>query len=152
MAKLKAAISRNAPGQLLAALASVDFVTEFLVGVVGECLGVENPTERPAEYYAQEPDATISIGDHVGVELRLTGVSRGTRDHTQFHDALVALHSLAARYIAQAIKGTEVPRVQLFVVIMLDGDVPLPPVKGQSGTKYTSVLEHDAEWIEVAPT
>ncbi|MBI1961502.1 MAG: hypothetical protein HYS45_02270 [Parcubacteria group bacterium] len=126
---------------LFKAFSSEGFARTFLENVLVGCLGAKDPAERPAEYYVQEPDPMVTVGVCLGVELRLTGISRGGRTAKQFHDALKALKDLAARTIAENLK---VGRVQLFVVIMLDGDVETKPGSGQ----YSNVLESDAIWVE----
>ncbi|MBI2051109.1 MAG: hypothetical protein HYT31_04920 [Parcubacteria group bacterium] len=139
--KVKAVISREAPMTLFAAFSSAAFARTFLQNVVSGCLGVKDPAERPAEYYVQEPDPMVAVGGYLGVELRLTGVSRNGRTAKQFHDALKTLKDLAARTITENLTAG---RVQLFVVIVLDGDVETKPGSGQ----YSNVLESDAIWVE----
>jgi len=142
--KLKAAMTDGMPGVIVEAMSSREFASSFLEQVVGEALGVEKPHLRPAEFYVQKPDFTINCGEF-GVELRLTGVSREGRKAKQFHDALKALHELARNALQQAVnvKGLQY-KVQLFCVMMLNGDVETSPGSGV----YSNVLEHPAEWVE----
>lgn len=141
--KLKAAITDGAPEPVVAAMGSQVFANRFLNEVVAEILGVEDAAERPAEFYVQLPDRTVYTGIGFGVELRLTGVSRNGRKVSQFHKALAKLHQIASDKIAKALKGTACPQIQLFTVIMLDGDVETSPGSGV----YSNVLEHPAEWV-----
>jgi hypothetical protein len=145
--KLKAAISGSAPEPLFEILGSRQFVRDFLNEIVTGCFGIEDPADRPAEYYVQLPDRTLSLVDNImGVEVRLTGVSRGNRPPKVFHDALKKLEELVIRTIQEALRGLGF-KVEVFVVIMLDKDVPLPPKAGSEFTEYTSVLESEAKWV-----
>ncbi len=142
--KLKAVITNNAPIELFQAFSSADFARSFLRCVAEENLGATNTMERPAEYYVQEPDRSIATGPNIGVELRLTGVSRNGRKASQFHGALHALVDIAEDIISDVLtelKGSE--EVQLFCVLMLDGDIETEPGSGV----YSSVLETEAIWI-----
>ncbi len=124
-----------------------DFARAVLTKVMGECLGAENPRDRPAEFMVERPvfvpptDGSV-FTKNIGVQMRLMGVSR-TRKSKQFHDALKTLEELAARTIAENLKAG---RAQLFVVIMLDGDVETWPGSG----KYSNMLESAAVWIETS--
>ena len=140
--KLKAAISDGAPRPLIMAFGSKTFTGRFLTEVVGEAFGVQDPLNRPAEYYVQKPDITIQGGEVIGVEVRLTGVSRGTRPASTFHKALKALEQL----VEETTRGSLPSGVsaQVFVVIMIDDEVETAP---GSGT-YSSVLEAEPTWIK----
>ena len=144
--KLKAVVSSRAPEDLHEAFASQEFTALFMSQVLAECLGVENPHLRPAEFYVQRPDESVTIDDHLGVELRLTGVSRDGRKAALFHQALKALELLARQTIIQVLRdqGDSETEIQLFVVIMLDGDIETTPGSGI----YSSVLENKACWVK----
>jgi hypothetical protein len=148
--KLKAVVTDGAPHPIVEALRTRRFATNFLVQVATEILGAENALERPAEFYVQIPDRTIytGTGEGFGVELRLTGVSRNGRKASQFHKALAALHEIAKDEIVKALNSSPGLRVQLFTVLMLDGDIETSPGSGV----YSSVLEHVAEWIVAVHT
>jgi len=143
--KLKAAITRGAPEAVVNALGSSEFARSFLVAVVEDQLGASKSIERPAEYYVQEPDYTVNIEGRFGVELRLTGVSRSNRKAAQFHRAIKKLNELANQTIAKALQasGSGV-EVQLFCVLMLDGDVETAPGSGV----YSNTLESDAVLVQ----
>jgi len=146
--KLKAVISNTAPKALFEAFKSPLFARKFLTEVVGEALGVENPLARPGEFYVQEPDPIVAIDDSGvwGIELRLTGVSRNGRKAAMFHNALKALNNLARRTIAELFVSEgdlSDAKVQLFSVLMLDGEIESAPGSG----RYTNVLETPAEWV-----
>lgn len=139
--KLKAAITDGAPAGLIEAFGSKQFAIDFLNEVVIDVFKADCPGMRPAEFYVQKPDITIGINTCWGVELRLTGVSRGGRAAHVFHQALKALKKLAKRTILKHLPEGE--DVQIFVVLMIDGDVETSP---GSGT-YTSVLETEPVWV-----
>jgi len=142
--QLKAVITRGAPEGLVEAFASELFAGNFLKQVVGACLGAQEPIKRPAEFYVQEPDRTVCVNGHIGVELRFTGVSRNGRKAKQFHAALTTLETLARQTISHALtSGGSLMKVQLFCVLMLDGDVETSPGSGQ----YSNVLETEAIWV-----
>ena len=145
--KLKAAITKGAPESVVEAMGSVSFAMAFLREICVNILGAENVLIKPAEYYIQEPDVTVNIGGGIGVELRLTGVSRNGRTAKQFHHALNGLHDLATETIRQALvlEGGAPPSIQLFTVLMLDGDVETSPGSGV----YSSVLEASARRITI---
>ena len=138
--KLEAVITRGVPDEVVDDLGGDGFAMDFLAMVVGDCLGVEHATQRPAEFCVQEPDRTVCVNGHFGVELRLTGVSRQGRSAKEFHDALKSLVDIAKEHIARNLKKG---RVQLFCVIMLDGDVETSPGSGV----YSNTLESEAIWI-----
>ncbi len=140
--KLKAVITDGAPKLVVAAMSSQVFANRFLNEVVAKILGAENALERPAEFYVQLPDRTIYTRG-LGVELRLTGVSRNGRKASQFHKALAKLHEIAKDALSNALKGRTVYQIQLFTVLMLDGDIETSPGSGV----YSNVLEHPAEWV-----
>lgn len=140
--KLKAAITRGALPAIVEAFGSDEFADAFLDVVVGKAFGVPNPISRPAEYYVQRPDITNRAGGFIGVEVRLTGVSRDGRTPKVFHDALVALDKLVGVTAAGALKGTD-SDVQIFVVMMLDKEIEVSPGSGI----YSNVLEAPARWV-----
>jgi len=145
--KLKASVTSGAPDSLVEAFGSADFAGVFLQGVVEDVFGVVDPARRPAEYYVQFPDQTVQLSHEIfGVEVRLTGVTRGERAPKVFHDALKKLEELVIETVQEAIKDTGF-RVEVFVVLMLDSDVPAPPWTNAEASEYTSVLESDAKWV-----
>ena len=144
--KLKPAITDGAPPALFEAFRSSLFAKRFLEEVVEGTFGVESPEHRPAEYYVQLPDTTIQAEDEVfGVEVRLSGVSQAGRTPKVHHGALKALEQLVADTARVGLKGVDV-RVQILVVIMLDGDVPGLP-KSPEEAQYGSLLESEARWV-----
>ena len=138
--KLKAAITEGTPQEVVDAFSSSDFAANFLLFVLPH-LGIMNALDRPAEFYVQRPDRTISANGRCGVEVRLTGVSRSNRTPKQFHEALKTLDSLVKRTTYDALTDTE-QSVQTFVVMMLDNEVETEP---GSGT-YSCVLEAEPSW------
>ncbi len=145
--KLKAVITDSAPEALVEAFGGKDFALRFLTLIVGAHLDVLDPINRPAEYYVQEPDRTVCVGNKIGVELRFTGVSRNGRKAERFHKALAALVEIAKETIQSAL-GHDAQEVQLFCVLMLDGDVETSPGSG----KYSSVLESEPLWVRREPS
>lgn len=143
--KIKAVVTRGIPTAIETAMLSKELTEKLLSEVIGKALGVEDPLERPAEFYVQEPDYTICCGPF-GVEIRLTGVTREGRKVAQFHKALERLHALARNTLQEALDMPSVDqmRVQLFCVIMLNGDVETAAGSGV----YSNVLESKAEWVE----
>lgn len=140
--KFKAVASRGLPQEVNDALGSRAFATELLRKVIGGCLGVEKPEARPAEFYVQEPDFTVNTGFH-GVEVRLTGASRGNRTPRQFEQALETMHAIVVNAVSATLSDAESDEtVQVFSVIMLDGDVPT------GGDKYACMLEHPPVWVK----
>lgn len=140
--KLKPAITESVSPAVIASLSSAAFATAFFDEVVHQALGVENPLGRPAEFYIQRPDLTIDTGAK-GVETRITGISRGNRTPEQFVQAAEALHGLVTKTVARALFEAESDEeIQIFSVLMLDGDVPALDGKG-----YTSIIEHHAVWV-----
>ena len=107
-------------------------------------MGSVSNYKRPAEFYVQEPDRTVCVNGQIGVELRFTGVSRNGRKAAQFHKALNTLETLARQTISHVLtSGGSLMKVQLFCVLMLDGDVETAPGSGQ----YSDVLETEAIWV-----
>lgn len=143
--KCKAAISDEAPRELFATFGGAPFAREVLDSVIGDALGVENPTGSPGEYYVQHPDKTVTVEDDVwGIEVRLTGVSRGSRKAAQFHRAIDALEAICIEHAVAALADTrDGGRAQVFCVIMLDGDIETAPGSGV----YTNVIESKAVWV-----
>ncbi len=142
--KVKAAISSGAPTSVVEALRSPEFVGMVLQRVVQSTLGATDAVNRPAEYYAQEPDFTIPFGEVMGVELRLSGVSRNGRTGAQFHMAAALLVEIASETIAVALAEARSPaRVQLFCVVMLDDQIETPRDSGL----YSSMVEPPAVWV-----
>jgi len=142
--KIKPAVTKGIDSAVVVALDSPDFAGRVLEGVCHDCLGATNVLGRPAEYYVQELDQTVRVGNDYGVEVRLTGVSRNGRTPKQFHEALKRLVELYRKQIYDAlVSAVSTQRVQLFVVIMIDGDVEVSPDSGQ----YSNALESDPVWI-----
>ncbi len=142
--KLKAAITEGADQAIIDAFGSQRFATEFLMEVAEGHLWVNSALRRPAAFYVQKPDVTVNVGGGFGVELRLTGASRSGRTPKQFHEAIQALYNLAVCTISGelAVSGSE-SRFQLFVVIMLDGQVETAP----GSNRYSNVLESPETWV-----
>ena len=58
-----------------------------------------------------------------------------------FHTALKTLESLTQKFVYEALEEGE--RCQVFVVIMLDGEIEVTPGSGV----YNRTLESDASWV-----
>lgn len=142
--KLKAAISEGTPKEVFDAFGDAQFASAFLNKIVDSCLGAQAPAARPAEFYVQKPDETVCVNGQFGVEVRMTGVSRGQRCSAQFEQAMHLLFVLSKYAIANALQraGSE-EKVQLFCVIMLDGVVEYPTGSGE----WTNTPESQAIWI-----
>ena len=122
--------------RLMNAFGSVEFAQRVLVGVIGECLGVERVLERPAEYYVQRPDQMVTLeGKPLGVVVTIGGASRDGRKAKQFHDGLGKLYGLVKETIEQLFALDETVNVQFFCVIQLDGQIELTPGSGVYGTQ-----------------
>jgi hypothetical protein len=139
--KLKAAITEGAPPEVFNGFRSAEFAHDFLVHIIGAIFGADDPLNRPAEYYVQVPDRTIAVGTAHGIEVRLTGVSRANREPKVLHEALEALKRLVVDTAKRGLDGNA--RIQAFVVIMLDGEIPGPP----GSNSYSSVLEAAPVWV-----
>ena len=140
--KIKAACI-GTPKSVLEALSGGEFASKVLSEVIGEVLGVKDVFTRPAEYYVQYADEGPSASDGVmGVEVRLTGVSRNGRTPKMFHSALEVLGFNVAYTVRKFLLVRK--RCQIFCVIMLDGEVETTPGSGQ----YSSSLEGKAIWVE----
>lgn len=143
--KLKAAITRGTPEAVIKNLGSQEFARAFLEEVCQGQLGAVHVLFHPAAFYVQEPDTTVNVDGRLGVELRLTGVSRGTRLPEQFKEAIKTLHRLAMQAISNGLlEGAAKEEVELFTVLMLDGDTSAP----QGG--YSNVLELGPDWVSAA--
>ncbi|MCL5794830.1 MAG: hypothetical protein M1338_00505 [Patescibacteria group bacterium] len=131
---------------IVKAMSSSQLAKKLIELVSGKCLGAANPLFRPSEYYMQWPDmAVAAIDGTMGVEMRLTGVSRDGREPKQFHEALRVLHEVTKDTLKQAMEESGCREsIQLFTAIMLDGEVPVDPKSGL----YSNILEHPAEWIK----
>lgn len=140
--KLKATITRGAPQGVEHAFAHPDFAMRFLGLVVQNVFGVKGSHLRPAEYYVQEPDMIVPVKPGLwGVILTLSGVSRGNREPKIFHAALEKLSRIAITELQANLAGEQA--VQLFVNIMLDGDVPMSP----PSATYSSMVEGKGVWV-----
>jgi hypothetical protein len=135
--KLKAVLVGKHNERTVKAFGSAKFTARFLDEIVDDHFGVKDARQRPAEYYMQKPDFAESLDGTglLGVEVRLTGVSRGNRPAKLFHEALKTL----SRIVVETIQGTTWgdKGVQVFCIIMLDGDVENPPGSGN----YSSMIE-----------
>lgn len=141
--KVKAAITEGAPEGLFETFGSKELGAEIMDEVCEDALGAE-AHGNPAAFYMQKPDETVNIDDEWGVELRMTGVSRGDRTEEQFNDALTRLHTIAKQAIAKVLKDNEDEddrSVQLFTVLMIDGDV-----RTDDGV-WTNTHEKGPEWV-----
>jgi len=138
--KLKAAITEGTPQEVVDAFSSQEFAANFLQFVLPH-LGIKDALDRPAEFYVQRPDRTIAANRRCGVEVRLTGVSRGNRTAKMFHEALKTLDSLVKRTAYEALTAPE-QSIQTFVVMMLDDEVETAPGSGI----YSCVLEAEPSW------
>lgn len=139
--KLKAAITDGTPQEVIDELSSKEFAHAFLVAVIGTVFKVDNPLDRPAEFYIQKPDITIQAHTTCGIEVRLTGVSRGTRPASVFHQALSALSVLVEQTVYESLPNGS--GVQIFCVMMLDKEVETSPGSGV----YSSVLESEPKMV-----
>jgi hypothetical protein len=142
--KIKATITADAPPLLFSAFASQAFArTAF--EIIGKHLHVEEIEARPAEFFVQVPDCSASMREGVwGVDLRLSNVSRGTREPKQFHKTVSELRNLGKTAIKAALpRGA---RAQLFVTLMLDAAIPVAP--GAEG--YSNLVERGPVWVEGA--
>lgn len=142
--KFKAAITSRVPDSVKEALGSPEFAKSVIDRVAEKALGAQNTANRPAEYYMQAPDITINTG-RLGIEVRVTGVSREGRTAAQFERAIETLHwSYASTVKNTLIEIGSEESIQVFVVIMLDGDIDLPACCGGG---WGSVMEHFAVWV-----
>ncbi len=140
--KIKAACI-GTPSGVVHALSSTRFAQAVLSQVVGEALGVTDVLNRPAEYYLQRADEGPAPKEGVmGVEVRLTGVSRSNRANKQFHTALKTLMEITKTSVAAAL--SKCSRCQIFCVVMIDGDIETAPGSGL----HASNLESAPEWVD----
>ncbi len=130
------------PAALKAAFSAPEFATSVLVLVVKDIFKVEDVFERPAEYHVEDAaHGPNPEPDLVGIELRVTGVSRNKRTPKQFHRALSTLEDLVEATACRVL-ANEGPRVrcQVFCVLELDGEVETAPGSGE----YSRALEGTA--------
>ena len=140
--KIKAACI-GVPPLVVEALSGTEFASAALQEVVGEALGVKNVLNRPAEYYVQFADAgPAPKKDMMGVEVRLTGVSRNGRKAKQFHEALRALECIVERTVMKTLDRGK--KCQIFCIIMIDGDMETSPGSGN----YSNNLESEPVWVK----
>ncbi len=139
--KVKAACI-GTPPEFAVAFSGTRFATEILLRVIGKILGVEDVLSRPAEYYVQNADTgpAPAIGT-MGVEVRLSGVSRNGRTAKQFHRAIEELELIVEQFVSSGLTGSQ--RCQIFCVIMLDGEVETKPGSG----KYSNNIESAGKWV-----
>ncbi len=142
--KGKATITKTAPNSLFGAFGSgSDFARTFVTDVIEQVFGAKLARFRSAEYYLQQPDEMAEIEhDFYGVIFSVSGISRtDEREPKVFHEAMKKTVALCVRTIQGVLDDGQ--WVQLFVNMMLTGDVPvLPPGKG-----YTPVLESKPVWV-----
>lgn len=145
--KLKAAIRDDTGSDLLMHVFGSPGFAEAFYDMLEDTFGIMNARGRPAEYYVQMPDRAITPMMDAenglrGVEVRLTGVSRAGRDPQVFVDALGQLEVVVERLLFNNLfVGSS---AQMFVVMMLDGEIPLPD------GSYASVLESKPGWVDGA--
>ncbi len=140
--KLKAAITDGAPDELFVAFGAAWFAEAFIDRIATKLLGAKRAMSRPAEYYVQFPDRTIAVANcEIGIEVRLTGVSRAGRSPEVFYKMLEELQRLVRETAKQVLPSNV--KAQIFVVVMLDGDIEVQPGSG----RYSSVLESEAVWV-----
>ena len=126
----------SVPKRLMDAFGGAAFARRVLTEVVGECLGVENVLDRPAEYYVQRPDEMVAIeGKPLGVVVTISGASRDGRKAKQFHTALTKLHGIVMDTIKSLFALDEAADVQFFCIVQLDGQIELTPRSGTYGTQ-----------------
>ena len=126
------------------------WANRLLREVCGKCLGVDNPTGRPAEFRVEMPNYTIPTGrlDEIGFAITLREVTVGSRSLSQLHKAQKTLQQLMVGVVNAAYNDTENPiRIQIFASIELDEPVETAPGSGQR----SRLLESDPEWIEFNP-
>lgn len=137
--KIKAACI-GTPKEVVDAFSSNPFVSTVLLRVVEKELGVMNVLSRPAEYYVQKADTGPAPKEGVmGVEVRLSGVSRNGRTPKQFHNALSELVHIVKFTIEQIIDCDD--KCQIFCVIMIDGEVEVKPNSGVYSFNLESMPE-----------
>lgn len=142
--KIKAACI-GTPEGVATALSSTPFASAALKSVVGEALGVEDVLTRPAEYYVQLADEGPAPQEGMmGVEVRLSGVSRNGRTAKQFHVALKELERIVESVVEKALEYGK--KCQIFCVIMIDGEVETAPGSGL----FSNNLESAAKWVHGA--
>jgi len=136
------AVVIGGPESLREAFSSHDFARAVLESVVEGILDVPHVLQRPAEYYVQEADRApaISSTSIIGVEVRMTGISRNGRTAKQFHDALKKLEDIVENTVIATLPHATAPRCQVFCALMLDGDVETAPGSGV----YSSIIEGKA--------
>jgi hypothetical protein len=142
--KFKAAVTENAPGQLVERFNSAETARLLMERVVEGCLHVASDDLGPATHYVQKTDTLVSVSEHVGVVVGLTMVSTmRTRSDQDFADALEVIDQVYAEILADEIAEESV--AQLFVAIALDGEVEAP---AHMGGRRTNLLETMPRWVE----
>ncbi len=132
--------------KLVGALSGREFAVNVLGKVVGTDLGVADVLNRPAEYYVQNADEGPSpLPGMMGIEVRLTGVSRAGRTPKQFHTAKKTLEKVVAETVLPNLEPGE--ECQVYCVIMIDGEIETVPNSGA----YLNCLEGPAFWVK-SPT
>ncbi|MEK7120695.1 MAG: hypothetical protein AAB840_01245 [Patescibacteria group bacterium] len=140
--KIKAACI-GTPKEVAKSLSGSKFAEEVLSKVIGEALGVKYVLNRPAEYYVQKTDVGPSPQENMmGVEVRLTGVSRDGRTPRQFHQAMDTLIAIVNKTVSETLPTHM--RCQTFCVIMIDGEIETSPGNGS----FSSNLESEAYWVD----
>ena len=134
--KVRACVIGGHPN-LLKAFSSRAFATCVLGEIVKGIFGVHDVFSRPAEYHVESAVGGPSPDEeYIGVEVRMTDISRNGRPAKAFHQALKQLEDVAD---VTACQGTTL-RCQIFCVLELDGEIETAPGSG----KYSSVLEGTA--------
>jgi len=147
--KGKAVFNHDIPAPIREQLSSPEFAQEFLAGM-GEVFKIEDILSRPAEFYIQLPDETISTGFCMyGVEFRFTGLSVNGRPCSMFHHALRCLESIVCKHIQIGIQrfGNPDIRVQFFGVLALDAVIETAPASGI----YSNLVETTPRWLAYSP-
>lgn len=135
----------DVPQQIRAALVEQKFNQELVQLVIGDWLGVSNPLDKPAEHQVVRPEECLSLGQHEGVMLTLSGVTRNGREHKQIHRAIRQMEQLAIAQLQRALQSPGLHwRLQFRCVIELDGEVEVQPSSGY----YSRWIERDPVWLE----
>ena len=142
--KFKAAVTANAPQELVQRLNSTATANLLMRRVVETCLHVRPSDLGPATHYVQKTDTLIPVGENVGLVVGLTMVSTmRTRSEQDFADALTAIEEIYAEILMEEMPQGSV--AQLFVAIALDGEIEAP---SHMGSRRTNLLETLPRWVD----